>query len=151
MIMKRQKTIVGLAAVILVALIVAGAVWLARPDDLASLDGVKNALGRHLGGVVDITAIEKAKYPGSVREQMRVFQYGEDRIYVELATDSTVVAIANERLDFITNPLIDIFVPVHLFVRGNLIVEFAGINEKLLKTLEKLFGPEIPHDVPFTS
>jgi hypothetical protein len=67
----------------------------------------------------------------------------------ELAGDQSVEDLVNERLTVINNPLIDFFRPVHLYVNGNLVVQYVGADETLLNSLTELLGPEWPHMAPF--
>jgi hypothetical protein len=151
-----KKPVIWVMIGIVLLLIITGMALLANPpinanqDDLSTLDGFTAALKRQIGSVVDITEQENQKRPGSLTEQQRILQVDSEHVFAELAVDQTLEKIVNDRLADINNPLLDRIWPVHLFVKGYLVVDYSGINAKILDALVNLLGTELPHDVPFT-
>lgn len=151
-----KKPVIWIIIVIVILMIITGIALLANPpinanqDDLSTLDGFNTALKRHLGNVVDITEQENQKRPGSLTEYQRILLVDSEHVFAELADDQTLEKIVNDRLADINNPLVDRIWPVHLYVKGNLVVEYSGNNAKILDSLIKLLGTELPHDFPFT-
>ncbi|MEA4889224.1 MAG: M56 family metallopeptidase [Clostridiaceae bacterium] len=151
-----RKPVIWVMIGIVILMIISGIALLANPpinanqDDLSTLDGFTAALKWHLGSVVDITEQENQKRSGNLTEHQRILQVDSEHVFAELAVDQTLEKIVNDRLADINNPLIDRIWPVHLYVKGNLVVEYSGKNEIILDALVKLLGTELPHDVPFT-
>jgi len=151
-----RKPVLWVMVAVIVLLIVTGIALLANPpsnakqDDLTTLDGFAAALSRQLSGVSDITEQENQKKAGSLTEYQRLLQVDSEHVFVELAVDLTVEQIVNDRLADINNPLVDRIWPVHLYVQGNLVVQYAGSHDKILGALVQLLGAELPHDVPYT-
>lgn len=143
--------------VLVILLVLAGIALLANPlaknqAELTVLDEFTAAMTRRHDDIVDRTAYYREKNPEFITEQVRVLEYEKEhneRIIAELAGDKSVEDLVNERLTVINNPLVDFFRPVHLYVKGNLVVQYVGADEALLKTLTELVGPEWPHMAPF--
>jgi len=143
--------------VLVILLVVTGTALLANPlakdrTELADLNDFSAAIMRRQTGLVDRTADYKSENPEFITERMKVLVYSDEpneRILAGLADDQSVENLVNERLAKINNPLIHFERPIHLYIKGNLIVEYAGSDETLLKSLTELLGSEWPNDVPY--
>ena len=121
-------------------------------SELAVLDEFTMTITRRHQDLVDMTAQYKAENPDFITEKIRVLackNEPDEPILAELADDISVENLVNEWLAKINDPLVDFSRPLHLYVRGYLIVQYAGADEALLKSLAELLGPEWPHDVPY--
>lgn len=134
---------------IVILLLISGIILLANQNNHSTLLGFTAALKRQLGDVDDITEQEKLKWPEAVADQQRILQHDSEMIYIELADNQTLTEIVNDRLKQITDPFIDWVAPVHLYVKGNLVVLYCGRNAEILDSLTKLLGSELRHDAPF--
>lgn len=145
--------------VLVILLVLAGIALLSNPltnnqKNLAELNRFTAAVMQRHNDIVDMTADYKDNNPDFITDWIRVLVYGEapyEPIIVELAADRPVEELVNERLSIINNPLVDFFRPVHLFVKGNLVVQYVGTDETILKSLTEILGPEWPRTVPYTA
>lgn len=140
--------------IVLVILLVAAGIVLLSKDrsKLAELNDFAAAIMRRQTGLVDRTADYKSENPDFFTERIKILAFRDEpdeRILIELADDMSVENLVNEKLAKINNPLIHLARPIRLYVKGNLIVEYAGAKDSLLKTLTELLGPEWPHDLPY--
>jgi hypothetical protein len=139
----KNKVYIFVLAFILIVIAFVGAVVFLLPDDLTSAAGFQRAMQKELNGVMDVTKQFSAENQRALPQNINIFRYHDEDIYVEMATADTINDIVSKRLANMRNPLFDYVSPPHLFNKGNLIVSYIGRNDQLLAALAAVLGPDL--------